>query len=254
MSTSVFGAEYAAAYDQLYRDKDYQAECDLLERIFDRFARGAVRRLLDLGCGTGNHALPLAARGFDVVGVDRSNEMLDIARGRAFSPVRFELGDVTSVRLGESFDAALMMFAVLGYQVRTDDVTAALRTARAHLTPGGLFVCDVWYGPAVLAQRPADRTRVLDLAGGGQLIRVASGELDVHQDACLVRYRVWSIDDRRVTTETREEHLMRYFFEPELAYLLAQSGFELAHIGAFPDIDAPPDDHTWNVAIVARAV
>lgn len=254
MSTSVFGAAYAAAYDQLYHDKDYAAECDLLERIFAHFGRDDVRRVLDLGCGTGNHALRLAGRGFDVVGVDRSPEMLDIARARASSPVRFELGDVTSVRLGESFDAVLMMFAVLGYQVRTDDVVAGLRTARSHLTPGGLFVCDVWYGPAVLAQRPADRARVLELPSGGQLIRVASGELDVRHDACLVRYRMWSIEDGRVTSEVHEEHLMRYFFEPELEHLLAECGFELAQIGAFPDLDASPDDHTWNVAVVARAV
>ena len=40
MSTSVFGAEYAAAYDELYRDKDYAAECDLLERIFERAVAG----------------------------------------------------------------------------------------------------------------------------------------------------------------------------------------------------------------------
>ena len=62
---------------------------------------------------------------------------------------------------GGKFDAALMMFAVLGYQVENDDVLAALRTARRHLEPGGLFIFDVWYGPAVLHQRPSERVKII---------------------------------------------------------------------------------------------
>jgi SAM-dependent methyltransferase len=253
VSTAVFGSAYAAAYDQLYQDKDYTAECDLIESLFARFALRPVQRLLDLGCGTGSHAVPLSVRGYEVVGVDRAPDMLEVARARGDARIQFELGDVTSVRLGETFDAVLMMFAVLGYQVPNADLAAALETARAHLEPGGLFVFDVWYGPAVLAQRPSERVKVIDQRDG-QVIRVASGELDVRQNACTVRYRVWSIVDGVVTAEIREEHSMRYFFEPELAALLATAGFEMVHVGAFPEVDSPPDESTWNVAVVARAV
>ena len=48
---------YARFYDVLYRDKDYAAECRYLERIFDRHSPRRVRSVLDLGCGTGGHAL-----------------------------------------------------------------------------------------------------------------------------------------------------------------------------------------------------
>ena len=118
--SSVFGRDYAAAYDDLYHDKDYPAECDLIERVFDTYAAGRVRRVLDLGCGTGGHAVVLAERQYEVVGVDRSPEMLDRARARA-SSARFELGQIASVDLGETFDAALMMFAgarLPGWQCR----------------------------------------------------------------------------------------------------------------------------------------
>ena len=74
-----------------------------------------------------------------------------------------------------------MMFAVLGYQIADVDVESALHTARAHLKPGGVFVCDAWYGPAVLAVRPSERVKVID-SSTGQVIRVASGELDVMLD------------------------------------------------------------------------
>jgi SAM-dependent methyltransferase len=252
VTSAVFGRTYAAAYDDLYRDKDYLAECDLIERVFASYGQGRVQRVLDLGCGTGGHAVILAQRGYELVGVDRSAEMLERARGRG-SSARFELGDLGTLDLREAFGAALMMFAVLGYQVGNADVQAALAAARRHLQPGGLFFCDFWYGPAVLAQRPSDRVKVID-SEQGQLIRVASGELDARRDVCTVRYHVWQIEAGRVLAEVREAHPMRYFFAPELELLLAGAGFEPVRLGAFPNLDDEPTESTWNVALVARAV
>src|ERR1043166_4836147 len=141
-----FGTDYAAAYESLYQDKHYSAECDLLESIFRQCGQGPINRVLDFGCGTGGHANLLAERGYTVVGVDRSEDMLRQARTHA-TTCRFERGDVTSVRLGETFDAVLMMFAVLGYQTTNEQVLNALKTARCHLHDGGLLFADVWYGP-----------------------------------------------------------------------------------------------------------
>ena len=76
----VFGSTYAAGYDALYQAKDYDGEVDLLEGIFRRYAGRPVRDILDVGCGTGNHALRLAAKGYRVLGIDRSLDMLEVAK------------------------------------------------------------------------------------------------------------------------------------------------------------------------------
>jgi SAM-dependent methyltransferase len=253
VTQAVFGREYAAAYDDLYRDKDYVAECDLIERVFTTYAQGRVRRVLDLGCGTGGHAVILGQRDYEVVGVDRSPEMLRRAEARGTAGTRFQVGEIASLDLGEAFDAVLMMFAVLGYQLANADVQAALATARRHLRPGGLFFCDFWYGPAVLAMRPSERIKVLDVAHG-QVIRVAAGELDTRRDLCTVRYHLWHIEASRVSAQVSEQHSMRYFFAPELDLLLAAAGLELVRLGAFPNLDDEPSETTWNVALVARAI
>jgi SAM-dependent methyltransferase len=253
----VFGPAYADAYDALYLDKDYGAECDLLERLFAKYAGAPVRSVLDLGCGTGNHALPLAARGFEVVGVDRSPGMVGHAREKATAAaaagrVEFREGDLRSLRLERRFDAALMMFAVLGYQLENAHVRAALESARAHLEPGGLFLFDVWYGPAVLRERPSSRVKEI-ATDRGRIQRETSGELDVRSHTCTVAYRLRPLDQPEAA-ETRETHTVRYFFPRELELFLEIEGFELERLGALPDFEREPDETSWNVMGVARAV
>ncbi|MCX6068474.1 MAG: class I SAM-dependent methyltransferase, partial [Chloroflexi bacterium] len=180
MSDAVFNRQYADQYDLLYGDKDYEAECDLLEQVFNK--GNGVKSILDIGCGTGNHAIPLAQRGYQVTGVDLSENMLSHAREKAKaanapSSLTFQQGDARTVDVRQKFDAVLMMFAVLGYQLTNEDVFSALNTVRKHLNPSGLFIFDVWYGPAVLAVRPAERIKIIP-THDGKVLRAASGSLD----------------------------------------------------------------------------
>jgi SAM-dependent methyltransferase len=254
--TGVFGEPYADLYDAMYGEKPYGSECDLIERLLLEYGDHGGRRLLDLGCGTGGHAIPLARRGWRVTGVDRSPEMLARAGAKlAEQPeARVELveGDLRTVELGADFDAVLMMFAVLGYQTGNRDVSAALSCVRRHLRTGGLFMFDVWYGPAVLAQRPAARFRVVPVADG-RVLRQSDGELDVRHHLCSVRFHLWRLRGERVVAETEECHTVRYFFPLELEAFLDGADLELIRLGGFPDFDRDPDETTWNVLGVARA-
>jgi len=254
-----FGSVYAEAYDQFYQDKDYKAECAMIEEIFRCHAGGRVSTILDLGCGTGNHAIPLAHSGYQITGVDRSSEMLKHAKAKLHSQTsrsqfqpQFLKGDLRSLKLHQQFDAVLMMFSVLGYQITNKDVLAALRTVRGHLRPGGLFVCDVWYGPAVLSIRPSGRIKIFPTLDG-KIIRAASATLDVYNHTAEVRYQTWSIKGQHIVGETEETHPMRFFFPQELGLFFTQAQMKLLKISNFFAHTRLPTEGTWNCLVIGQA-
>lgn len=255
MSTAVFNG-YARYYDLLYRDKDYAAEADYIARLIRRFHPKA-QTILELGSGTGIHASLLVEKGFMVHGVERSPEML--ARSLSLAgkmgikhnrPV-FSLGDIREARLNGRFDAVIALFHVISYQTTNQDVTAAFETARHHLNHGGVFIFDVWYGPAVLTERPAVRTkRMADEKI--EVTRLAEPELHLNENRVDVHYHI-SVRDLAANTvaEMKETHPMRYFFKPEIERIADQAGFQCLHVEEWMSGREIGCD-TWGVCFVIR--
>ena len=248
--------DYANFYDFLYSDKNYQAECSFVKRVFDTYGAGDIRTILDLGCGTSSHALILSDMGYTVTGVDLSEKMLRLAAGKAREQnkqIRFLEGDIRNLDLKQKFDAVLAMFNVLGYQTTNQDVESALRSARRHLGRNGLFICDVWFGPAVLREKPSERTKTIEQENS-KVVRYARPVLDIINQTVEVNYTVSKIGGGQRQAEVKEPHLVRFFFYQELLGFLERNGFEVLKICPFMDMDAPLDERCWNISVIGKGV
>jgi SAM-dependent methyltransferase len=252
-------SEYARYYNLLYGDKDYAGETDYISRLIHRFMPNA-KSLLELGSGTGKHAILLTEHGYQVRGVERSEQMLAPARDLAAqekarlkerSPL-FEKGDIRSIRLNETFDVATALFHVISYQTTNEDLLDAFRTARVHLKEHGLFIFDVWYGPTVLTDRPLVRVkRVSDDAL--EVTRIAEPVMHAQENVVDVNYHIF-IKNKATgqVSETNETHRMRYLFSPEIEVLLEQADFKLLHSEQWMSGRQPGFD-TWGVCFIASA-
>ncbi len=254
---SVFNEVYAGQYDGLYASKNYPSECDLIEDAVKRHATNKPTTLLDVGCGTGGHAIELGRRGYAVTGVDLSQHMVNLAADKSTElppsqRPKWVCGDVRKFEIGCQYDLAIMMFAVVGYLTTNDDVLAGLRNVRRHLKPGALFVCDFWYGPSVLAVRPTDRVREVTTPNG-KVIRAANTTLDIVNHTADVSFKLWTLEHARLLGEASETHRLRYFFPQEFALFLSCAGFQLQSLSAFPSLDSPLTSESWNALVVASA-
>ncbi len=254
---SVFKKEYAKFYDRLYGSKDYDQECLFLQSFFERELGTPIpKEVLDLGCGTGGHAIRLAQAGSNIHGLDLSEEMLEIAREKAKASglegkTNFEKGNIQSYSLGKRFDAIICMFAVLGYQTSNDDLFSTLKCVREHLKPGGVFIADFWYGPAVLKDRPGDRVKVLE-DEQSRLIRLTHPEMDTESQITTVRFHTFELEGDRVVEECQEAHQMRYFFCQELAFFCEQAGLRSTSFCPFLTADESLNDDCWNATVFAK--
>jgi SAM-dependent methyltransferase len=248
---TVFGS-YARYYDLLYQDKDYISEAQFIHKLIQNNAPDATT-ILELGCGTGNHALLLAEAGYRVYGVDLSAEMLQYANERCdrVSPelaarLKFSQGDLRQVRLDRKFDVVLALFHVISYQTTNEDLLAAFTTAKTHLQPGGLFIFDVWYGPAVLSDPPTVRIKRFE-DRSIQVTRIAEPIVYPNDNLVDVNYQIFIKDKHsHAIDELSETHTMRYLFKPELELLFSKLHFQLIEYREWLT-DRQPGLNTWGV-------
>jgi SAM-dependent methyltransferase len=248
--------KYAEYYDLLYRDKDYEKECDFVEEIFQNFSSQPIRTVLDGGCGTGGHAIPLARRGYKVTGIDSSAIMLKQAERKSRErgvELTVHQADLRCYDLGKKFDAATAMFAVINYLNTNEDIQAALATFRKHLNGGSLFIFDVWNGLAVMRQLPSERLKIVE-DSDTRVIRFARPELQPDKHLCLTHYRILVVHERTIVDEIEETHSIRYLFPLEIAHYLNDADFQLLKICPFLDLKREIDENEWNMTVIAKAV
>ncbi|MDP6041580.1 MAG: class I SAM-dependent methyltransferase [Candidatus Latescibacteria bacterium] len=174
-------------------------------------------RLLDLGCGYGRHAIPLAQKNLKVVGLDRSPVLLGEAQSRAQqanpSPA-FIRADVRTIPFTETFDAVISMFSSLGYFEDENENFLVLQNIANTLKPGGKLLIEtanrdfvVRHNPPVQIYRPEDMTLIEER------------EFDALTSRSLVDVTIVQNGE-----ETHLHHSIRLYTATELDMLLASVG------------------------------
>lgn len=216
----------ARFYDALTTDVGYERRADYLERLFAE-SRIPVHTVLDLACGTGTLTCLLARRGYEMIGVDGSEEMLAQAQQKAWEiegerPL-FLHQTMPELDLYGTVDAAVSVLDSINYLTSVRDLRDTLERLRLFIAPGGLLVFDI---------NSEEKLRGLD----GQVF------LDETEDV----YCVWRAEYvRRIVTyfmdlfsrrsdgtwqRSLEIHRERAYGVEELRRLLQEAGFTRIHV------------------------
>lgn len=142
--------KFAYTYDRLMNNMPYEDWLRFVKESFERFGVKPVS-IVDLGCGTGNLTIPLALEGYQMTGIDLSEDMLAVAEQKAgeqpqlarSGAIRLFQQDLREWEIGEPVDAALSFCDSLNYLLEEEDIIDAFRQTYEGLKPGGLFLFDV---------------------------------------------------------------------------------------------------------------
>jgi len=209
-------------YDLIYGAfKDYSAEASALAGLL-RQRHPAARTVLDVGCGTGEHARLLAAEhGFLVDGLDINPAFIE--RAAAKHPHgRFYHADMRDFRLPQQYDAVVCLFSSIGYVLTADGLQQALHTFRAHLADEGIVIVEPWFEPTAMQDgyEVTHSAETVDF----RVVRQSRTELAGRVSRLHFEYRVDSAEGIRTFHETHELGL---FTVAEM-----QAGFAAAGLAA----------------------
>ena len=184
MPADHFDEPTASRYDELVADRfDPAVVGPVVDFLAARCGSG---RALEFGIGTGRIALPLAARGVPVSGIDLSGAMTARLRAKPGGDrIPVAIGDFATTRLDERFDLVYLLFNTIENLTTQDAQVACFVNAAAHLRPGGSFVIEVEV-PQLQRLPPGERVRPFTVEPG----RLGFDEIDVANQGLVSHHYV----------------------------------------------------------------
>ena len=248
---------WAEVYDSVY---SYVRD-DI--RFYIEAAREAGGPVLELGCGTGRVSLPIAEAGIDVVGLDFSEAMLDVARRkmRRLAPgsgqLKLHCADMRDFSLDSRFNLIIIPFRGFLSLLTVDDQLRTLENVRRHLAPGGKFVFNIFVPDVNMLVQEGDvpfHFRDVTVAETGQrFVLWHQSRYDNHNQIIDARIIIETLDDHgAVVRRLYRDFQLRYVYRWEMHHLLRTCSFEV--MALYGDFDGSPfDESSTEMVWVARA-
>lgn len=202
-------------YELLYYHRDREEARLFIDNLLNYLQPSPQAVFLDLACGSGRHAIYIASKGFDVTGVDLSDELIEKARAHEHERLAFFVHDMRNVFRTNYFDFTLNLFTSFGYFESEHDNHRVVRNVFDGLKPGGIFVLDFFNAEYTLASLVKEETKRI-------------GNIEFHitralEDGYIVK-RI-SVHDSDKTFQFMER--VRAFTRQELEAHFTEAGFEI---------------------------
>ncbi|GIP35884.1 class I SAM-dependent methyltransferase [Paenibacillus sp. J2TS4] len=253
--------QFANYYDRLMEDMPYADWLRFVGQCWERYGRPAS--IVDLGCGTGNLTIPLARDGFQVTGIDLSEDMLAVARSKSEGSsctggsnrgsVQWIQQDMVEWELPHAVDAVVSFCDCFNYLLEEDSLRSAFRSTYQGLTSGGLFVFDV-HTPFQLQSYAKHQPFVLNEEDIAYLWTCQWDEewCEIeHELAIFVKEDPQDRSSLNRYIRVDETHIQRAYPLDKIAGMLRQEGF--AQVECFADFTwKPVEEETERAFFVAK--
>lgn len=225
----------ARVYDKLNAEINYSAWADYVEKCFLRYMPNKPEIVLDLACGTGSMTYELLKRGYDMIGVDGSEDMLSeaYARGTSFGDknILYLLQDMRSFELYGTVGAVTCCLDSLNYLLSEEDLMKCFDTVHNYLEPDGVFVFDM-NTPYKFENIYGDNSYILeDKIDGLDVYCGWQNYYDKESEICSFYLSLFEEIDGTYRRSDEEQHEKCYSLDT-IRTLLYKCGFELLMVSS----------------------
>ncbi len=240
---------FAYAYDDMMAHVDYGRWVRYIADLFELYD-AKPRRILDLACGTGSVAIPLAQHGFEVVGIDRAPGMLDVAARkaeRAGAEVEWAEGDMRDLGIDAEYDAVVCLYDSVNYMLSAAELKMAFESVSRALRPGGLFIFDVISERNILRHFHSKTFA----ENHPEYTFVWKNVYTKYDKVCRTEITFFYRGDNGAFSRSVESHVQRIFELREIRAALKQTG--LKYLSAFDAWSMTKyDRHSDRINVTAR--
>ena len=247
----------AHVYEKLNSEIDYSKWADFIEACFDKHLPSRPSLVLDLACGTGSMTLELARRGYDMIGIDGSEDMLAEAYNRMYDSemggILYLCQDMRAFELYGTVGAVTCCLDSINYLSGDGELKSCFSCVHNYLDPDGLFIFDV-NTPYKFENIYADNSYIHeDDCDGKATLCAWQNEYDKESKLCKFYLSVFEETEGGAYKRTDELQIERCFEATELTHVLQDCGFEVLGVFGGYDFSEPTGDCArWYIAARAK--
>lgn len=240
---------FAEFYDILQGEaNEVSAYCDFIDQYKDP--------VLEIGCGTGRLLIPLAKKGYDITGIDLSEDMLDICRDKLNKQklndrVKLVKADMRNFKLDQKFNFIFTACNTIFHLLSLDDLKSFLNSVKYHLTDGGVFVIDI-SAPNIKGMIDSDgeefTSEYIYPEKGTKIVNYFSPEYDILNQMETDTIVLKEYDEGKLIREASTEVNLTFFWPRELKIVLESCGFKI--IEKYGSIQGDPLNSDSNEIII----
>ena len=199
--------KYAKYYDLLYKDKDYYNETLYISKIIKKSTKG--KKILEIGCGTGSHAIELSKKGFQVCGIDNSKQMISAAKKKT-KKLKFKVSDARKFKFEEKFDIILLNFHVINFITNENELKKFFINCYRALSKNGILLFDFINLNAVKILKPQKKVKVINYKQM-KIIRSTSPSFNKLNRKLNINFKLKILNKGEKIDEFKELHKLKLY-------------------------------------------
>ena len=243
--------KYQEYYDKLCcGKKNYREEIGRIKKIFQENSNLELDKVLEIGCGTGNHTAELLSVVDRVVSNDVDLEMIEVAKRKlAGKNVEF-FRDLAEIREG-NFPLCVMMWHVINYFPDLKTMNKIFSEISKRLQKGGLFVFDMWNGVAAIRDLPGNSINEIEV-DGEKILHTLEGKTDLMKQETNIK-NIIRVYKNKQEVESFSKEVIHYIWTVKAVKdLLEMHGIDLIKIVKISDYETPANESDWKVLLIFK--